>query len=189
MGLLLSLKIRRMEKKLDKELERDKKRRLTPHEYLLPIAMTKFDNDGNRISGKDRLMTDFLIENLKLCRHSCDLTDDEKPIHRKAPSDILAHLRTKFISVELRECPICRSASCLEFILKEYTQMEGLAGGYDIFALIHCERCDCRLKEYSVFTNIFNSSEFTYTVDMAYEKIVEAIDKWNTRIGEKNELH
>ena len=86
----------------------------------------------------------------------------------------------KYKDIELRPCPICNSKSQLTIFLREYTQCEGFAGGYDINAKIVCSKCTCGLEPKIIYTNIrFNNEKDDDS--KVEETIFSYVQLWNTR--------
>ena len=119
--MFFRLKVRRYNRKLDKELKRYRKGLLLPNEYILERGMRNFDNDGNQISGKDRLFTDLFSVSLKRarpCRHTICVCHD---LQRRSSEELLQYFNDRYSSVckELLPCPFCGSEAHIKFNLKK----------------------------------------------------------------------
>ena len=107
-----------------------------------------------------------------------------KPISAKERSEFFME---KYKGVELRPCPICNSKARLNIFLREYTQTEGFAGGYDITAKIDCTKCTCGLAPKLIYTNIRFSEEKDN--DEKVDEIVSTyLEEWNIRYDDYEKL-
>ena len=97
-----------------------------------------------------------------------------------SPKERTEIFKEKYKDIELRPCPICNSKALLIISLREYTQSEGFAGGYDITSKIDCTNCTCGLAPKLIYTNIRFSDEKDN--DEKVDEIVSTyLKEWNTR--------
>ena len=172
-----------------RQIKRDIKKRkvFTLSEFVLPRGMVRFDSEGNQISEKDSLFTDYFFGALEVGRSLHVSGDVEKQYQRKSPEDILKDFNDRYSSKskELLRCPFCGCMPHIMFDLRKYTQTEGYPGGFDIKARVICSSCLCTFgnENRPIYSNItFKPDE--YTLDSVDEDIDFLINKWNKRIGE-----
>lgn len=99
-----------------------------------------------------------------------------------SPKERTEIFKEKYKDIELRSCPICNSKALLIISLREYTQTEGFAGGYDIFAKISCSKCLCGLEPQHLYTNIRFQNE-SDNIDDVDETVFAYVKQWNVRYG------
>ena len=99
-----------------------------------------------------------------------------------SPKERTEIFKEKYKDLELLPCPICNSKALLIISLREYTQTEGFAGGYDIFAKISCSKCMCGLEPQHLYTNIRFQNE-SDNIDNVDETVFAYVKQWNVRYG------
>ena len=128
--------------------------------------------------GKTDLLTRYLIEEIERNKHR------PKPI---SPQERCEYFTAKYKDIELRTCPLCNSQSYLTISLREYTQNEGFAGGYDINAKIGCLKCKCGLDAQLLYTNIRFSGDQD-NIEHVDEIVFTYAKEWNTRYDDFEKL-
>ena len=147
------------------------------------VYAPRCDKNGNVISGKTRLLTDFALERQRaveeklkrVIERNNDFIDELAT--RSKPKTIpqkIEEFKQKFSNVELRSCHICNSPSALKFYYWE-SSANDMPGAYRIYAKIGCVNCGCGLCEEELETNI-------YAIQRNPDRIVEDyVEKWNLR--------
>ena len=135
---------------------------------------------------REDILFRYLVEKVEKIKEEAILVP--KPM---SPEERCEAFAEKYKDIELCACPLCNSKSRLHVSLRQYTQTEGFAGGYDINVKIGCTNCTCGLDPRLIYTNIRFSDE--KDDDQKVEEIVSSYaQEWNTRYddleGAKNVL-
>lgn len=144
---------------------------------------------------RKKKVTQSKLEPKVLCNHDfsfLEMLKEQIEYERNRPKPITPRerceaFRDKYKNIELRPCPLCNSKALLIISLREYTQTEGFAGGYDIFAKISCSKCKCGLDEEFLYTNIRSSDEPDNIKHV--DGIISAyVKEWNERYDDLDKL-